>query len=142
MEDADKFDASFFKISPREAAWMDLQQRIMLELTWACLEDAGYPPSAFAKKDVGVFIGICNYTTIIKSCWIDLLGRWRDISLPERQMLLFLTVFHSFLIFKVQVCQSTLLVQVPYLRWIRRSKPYGPGSVPFLCPDGWCQFAV
>ncbi|MEU0845813.1 polyketide synthase, partial [Streptomyces sp. NPDC005962] len=46
IEDADRFDASFFKISPREAESMDPQQRFALELTWRAMEDAGYPPSS------------------------------------------------------------------------------------------------
>jgi acyl transferase domain-containing protein len=40
IADADKFDAAFFGISPVEAAWMDPQQRIMLELAWTCMEAA------------------------------------------------------------------------------------------------------
>ena len=61
MADIDKFDAALFKISPREAEWMDPQQRIMLELAWACIEDAGYAPSDFRGSDTGVYIGCCNF---------------------------------------------------------------------------------
>src|SRR5262249_24893844 len=46
MHDADAFDASFFRISPAEARRTDPQQRILLELAWACLEDAGILPAA------------------------------------------------------------------------------------------------
>lgn len=61
ITDIDKFDAPLFKISPREAEWMDPQQRIMLELAWACIEDAGYAPSEFRGSDTGVYIGCCNF---------------------------------------------------------------------------------
>ena len=61
IDDVDKFDAAFFNISPREAKRMDPQQRLMLELTWTCLEDAGYAPSNLMGKNVGVFVGACNY---------------------------------------------------------------------------------
>ncbi len=61
IEDVDKFDASFFNISPREAELMDPQQRILLELSFACIEDAGYRPSALSGSKTGVFIGLCNY---------------------------------------------------------------------------------
>lgn len=36
---------------------MDPQQRILLQLTWEALEDAGIRPFSIAKSDVGVFIG-------------------------------------------------------------------------------------
>ncbi|MBO3463553.1 type I polyketide synthase [Aetokthonos hydrillicola] len=61
IEDIDKFDAQFFGISPREATRMDPQQRIMLELSWSCIEDAGYAASELSGSQVGVFIGACNY---------------------------------------------------------------------------------
>mmetsp|Transcript_3790 Transcript_3790/g.8250 ORF Transcript_3790/g.8250 Transcript_3790/m.8250 type:complete len:2650 (-) Transcript_3790:57-8006(-) len=44
LEDADKFDAAFWDISPREAKMMDPQHRVFLEVAWSAMEDAGYPP--------------------------------------------------------------------------------------------------
>ena len=57
----DQFDAQFFGISPREAQRMDPQQRIMLELSWSCIEDAGYSPLELSGSQVGVFMGVCNH---------------------------------------------------------------------------------
>jgi len=50
---AEMFDASFFGYSPREAAIMDPQHRLFLEVCWEAFEDAGYDPFAYAG-DVGV----------------------------------------------------------------------------------------
>ena len=38
VDGVDLFDPMFFGISPREARVMDPQQRIALELAWACIE--------------------------------------------------------------------------------------------------------
>ncbi len=61
IEGIEQFDAQLFGISPREATRMDPQQRIMLELSWSCLEDAGYSLLELSGSQVCVFIGVCNY---------------------------------------------------------------------------------
>ena len=65
---ADCFDASFFNVSPREASFMDPQQRIALELAWKAVEDAGYRAAALKNYKTGVFMGVCNsdYTEMIE----------------------------------------------------------------------------
>jgi phthiocerol/phenolphthiocerol synthesis type-I polyketide synthase C len=54
------FDAEAFGISAREAAQMDPQQRVLLEVVWEALEDAGIPPSRTAGEAVGVYVGASN----------------------------------------------------------------------------------
>ena len=58
VDDIDRFDAAFFNISPREARHIDPQQRILLELAWEGLEDAGIPPARLEGQPVGVYMGI------------------------------------------------------------------------------------
>ncbi len=57
LEDVWDFDPAVFGISPREAEQMDPQQRIMLQLAWEALEDAGIRPSSVAGTEVGVYVG-------------------------------------------------------------------------------------
>jgi len=54
------FDAAFFGLSLREARLMDPQQRLFLEVTWECLERAGYQHEQLARLQTGVFVGVTN----------------------------------------------------------------------------------
>ncbi|POS72644.1 polyketide synthase [Diaporthe helianthi] len=60
IDDVESFEPSFFGINAREAANMDPQQRIMLELSFEALEDAGYLASheRTSFDDVGCFVGL------------------------------------------------------------------------------------
>jgi len=60
LDRVDGFDPHFFGISPREAARMDPQQRLMLEVAWEALEDAGQPVESLAGTHTGVFVGIAT----------------------------------------------------------------------------------
>lgn len=58
LDDVAGFDWRAFRISPREARFMDPQHRLLLELGWEALEDAGMPFESVAGSATAVFVGI------------------------------------------------------------------------------------
>ena len=60
LDDVDAFDADFFGVSPREAESMDPQQRLVLEVAWEGLENAGVSPTSLSETRAGVYLGAAN----------------------------------------------------------------------------------
>lgn len=60
LRDHDAFDHKFFKKSPREAASMDPQQRVMLEVVYQALEQSGHFASLEPVTDVGCYVGFVS----------------------------------------------------------------------------------
>ena len=57
LESISGFDASFFRISPKEAILMHPSQRMFLETAWETLEDAGCTNDGIFGANIGVFVG-------------------------------------------------------------------------------------
>jgi acyl transferase domain-containing protein/predicted O-methyltransferase YrrM/acyl carrier protein len=66
LRDADRFDAAFFGLTPREAETMDPQHRVFLELAWEALERAGYDAARLPGR-AGVFAGAGMSTYLLKN---------------------------------------------------------------------------
>ena len=76
LADIDMFDYKLFNLSKREASTMSPSQRIMLEVLYDALLDAGYPPSATSNKKIGVFVGHSDdlrtpYSTLVRELQPD-----------------------------------------------------------------------
>lgn len=65
IENADRFDALFFNMSPRDAERADPTERVFLEVAWSALENAGYSRRLLHERTrrgdehaLGVFVGV------------------------------------------------------------------------------------
>ncbi|HML51594.1 MAG TPA: beta-ketoacyl synthase N-terminal-like domain-containing protein [Propionicimonas sp.] len=58
LDEVDGFDASLFRISPKEALTIDPKQRLFMEATFRALEDAGYAGEDSLGSNTGVFVGV------------------------------------------------------------------------------------
>ncbi|GAA3078836.1 hypothetical protein GCM10020000_75550 [Streptomyces olivoverticillatus] len=69
VEDWDRFDPELFRITPRDAAVMDPQERMFLEVAWEAFETAGYARRSLAGgaggPRVGVFAGVTANSHLI-----------------------------------------------------------------------------
>lgn len=60
LTDVAGFDPDFFGISEREAAAIDPQHRLLMQVSWEAVEHAGRPPESLADSLTGVFVGMCH----------------------------------------------------------------------------------
>ncbi|CAB9503931.1 Mycocerosic acid synthase-like polyketide synthase [Seminavis robusta] len=58
--DYDKFDSSFFDIHPKQASKLDPQVRMLLEVSYEAMLDAGINPAELSGSNTGVFVGTCG----------------------------------------------------------------------------------
>jgi len=70
-----EFDAACFGMSPRDAATVDPQVRVLLETTWQALEHAGISAAQIGGTNAGVFVGISGS---------DFLRARPDLSITDR----------------------------------------------------------
>ncbi|SIO84434.1 SDR family NAD(P)-dependent oxidoreductase [Nocardiopsis sp. JB363] len=57
VDGIDRFDPTFFRIAPNEAAMLDPQERMFLQVVWETIEDAGLTPRTLARR-TGTWVGV------------------------------------------------------------------------------------
>jgi acyl transferase domain-containing protein len=60
LDDITGWDAEFFGVPPAEASRMDPNQRLLMELVWEGLENAGISPDAAAGSRTAVLVGLMD----------------------------------------------------------------------------------
>ncbi|XP_013390789.1 fatty acid synthase isoform X1 [Lingula anatina] len=60
LKDLSKFDSTFFGVNPKQANTMDPQMRLLLEVTYEALVDAGVNPQHVRGSRTGVYIGVSS----------------------------------------------------------------------------------
>ncbi len=60
LPDITGWDADFFGVSPQEALRMDPHQRLLMELVWEGLENAGTSPARLAGSRTAVLVGLMD----------------------------------------------------------------------------------
>ena len=66
LEDYDKFDATFFGYSPKEAALMDPQHRIFLETAFMAIQNASINPEDTPYR-IGIYGGVARNTYLVNN---------------------------------------------------------------------------
>ncbi len=61
------FDAKFFNISPKEANYVDPQQRLVLETAWEALESTNVDPSTLRHSNGGVYLGVGSMDYLLET---------------------------------------------------------------------------
>ncbi|WP_379155617.1 SDR family NAD(P)-dependent oxidoreductase [Paenibacillus sp. sgz5001063] len=84
LSEIDAFDAPFFKLSPREAKFMDPSQRLFLQTCHEAFEDAGYGGEKMMGTRTGVFVGkdhanLPIYRLLTEPDPMHLTGSWPGI---------------------------------------------------------------
>lgn len=154
----DEFDAKFFGMSPKEAEFLDPQQRLLHEVAWEAMEDAMLDPHKLRGTQTGVYVGswIHDYRDIaLKSPDVDFFRVYMGNSLGSESARLshfFQTCGPS--IATESGCSSAIVAVHMACKSLQRGEtnlamaagvnllvhPFSTETLPYItCPDGRCK---
>ena len=61
IKDIEYFDSDFFGVSPTEALTMDPQQRLVMEVGYQCVENAGWTLRELEGSNTGIYVAMSSY---------------------------------------------------------------------------------
>ena len=127
IDNADRFDALFFGLTPRLSELMDPQQRVFLEIAREALEQTGYLPQHY-KGRVGVFAGCGNNTYYLNNvlgntALIDSIGAFQVMTVNEKDYIASRTAYQLNLtgpaVSVYSACSTSLLAITQAVQSIR-----------------------
>ncbi len=130
IDQADRFDAHFFGLSPRVAELMDPQQRVFLEIAQEVLEQTGYLPQVYAGT-VGVYAGCGNNTYYLNNVLghedlIDSVGGFQVATLNEKDFIASRTAYQLDLkgpaVSVFSACSTSLLAIAQAVESLRKGQ--------------------
>ena len=80
LDDVAGFDPEFFGVGEREAAALDPQHRLLLEVSWEAVEHAGLAPKSLTGSQGGVFVGLSHSDYALLAADAGALGRMYGFS--------------------------------------------------------------
>ncbi|GGF69385.1 hypothetical protein GCM10010912_13110 [Paenibacillus albidus] len=109
LKDTEKFDASFFKLTGREAEITDPQHRLFMESAWEVLEKAGYNPLNYPGL-IGLFAGVSTSTYLINHLLADRDG---NESVSDLQLMIANDKDHmtAQIAYRLNICGPVVAVQ-------------------------------
>lgn len=84
LNEIDKFDYSFFHLSPKEAGLMNPAQRLFLTAAFEAIEDAGYGGKLLSGSNTGVYLGFISDSEGYK--YGQMIAAMEDPSVKELSM--------------------------------------------------------
>ncbi len=143
MDDIDRFDPLFFKISGAEAAYMDPQQRIFLETAWSALENAGYADDSADGKPYGIFVGYggSDYVRLFDTGTAPAQAFWGNSASVIPARIAYYLNIHGPAVTVDTACSGSLVAihQACQALWMREIKLALAGGVSVMCTPTFYQ---